>query len=219
MSVGYELLVAIIILAGAATLQFFRGRRLNILLMEHYLKSIEPILRPYQDKNYTWLGGYVGYRAMYAVNRKNIRTFEYTLVLLPRQSLLYFPISLLTSRHDKIFFVVRPYSQIKRNIHVIQKHYYRIKPKIEEEEILEKTTIEVKGVKYDVLYERKKDIGFIVRFLESMPNVKDVKHVSLTLSTNVFYVLLRPRPETARECAKKIVDFVNIRLKEHFEES
>jgi len=134
-------------------------------MMQHYLRSIEEIVNP-KDKEYIWIGGYVGFRAYYKVRENNIDKFEYTLTLLPRQSILYFPISKLINRHDKIYLVIHPYSKIKREAHLIQKGYYRIKPKIEDEEMLKKEIIEVNGKKYEALFEKRRDIELLKEFLQ-----------------------------------------------------
>ncbi|AHL22458.1 hypothetical protein [Thermococcus nautili] len=207
------LFAIIFVIAGASTLQFYKGRKLNIQLMEHYLRSIEEVVKP-EDKDYVWLGGYIGFRASYKVNRDNIRKFEYTLTLLPRHSLLYFPIALLTSRHDKIYFVIRPFAEIKREAHLIQKGYYRLKPNIENEEFLQRETIEIAGKEYEALYEKKRDVVKLKELVESLSKPHNVKHVSLTPKTNVFYVLMKPEPETIEKDVEKLVRFTNEKLKE-----
>ncbi|WP_297506063.1 hypothetical protein [Thermococcus sp.] len=209
-----QLLIAIIIfVAGIATLQYFRGRKLNLLLMQHYIRSIQDVIKP-EDKDYVWLGGYIGFRANYKVNRDNVRRFEYTLTLLPRHSLLYFPIALLTSRHDKLYIVVRPFAQIKREAHLIQKGYYRLKPNIENEPLLQREEIEIAGKRYEALFEKRRDLDKLKSLLESLPKPHNVKHMALTPKTNVFYVLMKPEPETIEESVKKIVEFTNRELKE-----
>ncbi len=207
------LFAIIFVLAGISVIQYYRGRRLNLLLMEHYIKAVKGVIKP-RDENYTWLGGYIGFRAEYKVNHDNIRKFEYTLTLLPRHSILYFPISLLTSRHDKLYIVVRPLAQIKREAHLIQKGYYRLRPNIENEDFLRKETIEIAGKEYEALFEKKRDIENLKEFVESLSNPHNVKHVSLTPKTNVFYVLMKPEPDTIAEDVEKIARFVNERIKE-----
>jgi len=207
------LFAAIFVLAGISVIQYYRGRKLNLLLMEHYIRAIKDVVKP-EDEDYTWLGGYIGFRAEYKVNRDNIRKFEYTLTLLPRHSILYFPISLFTSRYDKLYIVVRPFAQIKREAHLIQKGYYRLKPDIENEDFLQRETIEIAGRKYEALYEKKRDIENLKELVESLSTPHNVKHVSLTPKTNVFYVLMKPEPDTIGEDVKKIVRFVNERIKE-----
>ncbi|WP_457753608.1 hypothetical protein [Thermococcus sp.] len=211
--VSPEFLMVLMVLAGVASIQFFKGRKLNLMLMQHYLKAIEDIIKP-KDKEYVWLGGYIGFRAHYKVSEGNIDKFEYTLTLLPRQSIFYMPISKLISRHDKLYIVVRPYSQIKRETHLIQKRYYRIRPKIEDEELLQKDFIEIEGKEYETLFEKRRDVELLREFLQGFSKPENVKHVSLTPKTNVFYILMKPEPETIQDDIRHIVRFVNEKLKE-----
>lgn len=207
------LLLAIMVIAALTSIQFYKGRKLNLRLMDFYLRKIEEIVKP-EDKDYVWLGGYIGFRANYKINRDNLRKFEYTLTLLPRHSLLYFPIALVTSRHDKLYIVVRPFSQIKRETHLIQKGYYRLKPDIENEPLLQREEIEIAGKKYEALFEKRRDLDKLKSLLEGLPKPHNVKHVALTPKTNVFYVLMKPEPDTIEESVRKIVEFTNTELKE-----
>ncbi|HIP75484.1 MAG TPA: hypothetical protein EYH24_02860 [Thermococcus paralvinellae] len=206
-------LMVIMVLAGVASIQFFKGRRLNLMLMQHYLRAIEEVIKP-KDKEYVWLGGYIGFRAYYKVNEGNIDKFEYTLTLLPRQSIFYMPISKMISRHDKLYIVVRPYSQIKREAHLIQKRYYRIRPKIEDEELLQRDFIEVNGKQYEALFEKQRDVELLREFLQGFSKPENVKHVALTPKTNVFYILMKPEPETIQDDIKHVVRFTNEKLRE-----
>jgi len=207
------LLLAIMVLAALTSIQFYKGRKLNLQLMDFYLRKIEEVVKP-EDKDYVWLGGYIGFRAEYKVNRGNIRKFEYTLTLLPRHSILYFPISLLTSRHDKLYFVIRPFVEIRREAHLIQKGYYRLKPDIENEPLLQKETIEIAGKEYEALFEKKRDIENLRELVENLSKPHNVKHLSLTPKTNVFYVLMKPEPDTIGEDVEKLVRFANEKIKE-----
>ncbi|ANF21783.1 hypothetical protein [Thermococcus piezophilus] len=213
MEITSGVILALMVLAAISSIQFFKGRKLNLALMQHYLRSIEDVVKP-ENKEYIWLGGYVGFRAFYKINRDNIRKFEYTLTLLPRQSILYFPIALLTSRHDKLYIIIKPLSQIKHEAHLIQKDYYRMKPKIENEEFLQREIVEIAGKKYEALYEKKRDVELLKYLVESLSKPHNVKHVSLTPKTNVFYIFMKPEPDTTEEDIKKIVEFTKRKLKE-----
>ncbi|ASI98615.1 hypothetical protein [Thermococcus celer] len=206
-------ILAIMVLAAIASLQFYKGRKLNLQLMYHYLQTIEEVVKP-EDKEYVWLGGYIGFRANYKVNRDNVRKFEYTLTLLPRHSILYFPIALVTSRHDKLYIVVRPFAGIKREAHLIQKGYYRLKPEIENEPLLQREVVEIAGKKYEALYEKRRDIDNLKALIESLSKPHNVKHVALTPKTNVFYVLMKPEPDTIKEDVERIVRFTNEKIRE-----
>ncbi|ALV61877.1 hypothetical protein ADU37_CDS01780 [Thermococcus sp. 2319x1] len=214
MKVTPELLLLIMALGAIATLQFYKGRKLNLTIMDYYLRTIEGVVKP-KDKDYVWIGGYVGFRAFYKVNEGNIDKFEYTLTLLPRQSILYFPISKLINRHDKIYFVVKPYAAIRREAHLIQKGYYRLKPKIEDEELLQREIVEVNGKQYEALFEKRRDVEMLKEFLQGFSKVENVKHISLTPKTNVLYVFMKPEIETIEQDVRHIVRFVNESIREN----
>ena len=203
---------AVMVLAAVTSIQFYKGRKWNLQLMDHYLRSIEDVIKP-EDKDYVWLGGYIGFRASYKVNRGNIRKFEYTLTLLPRHSLLYFPIALLTSRHDKLYIVVKPFANIKREAHLIQKGYYRLKPDIENEPLLQSEEVEIAGKKYEALFEKRRDMEKLKSLVESMSKPQNIKHVALTPKTNVFYVQMKPEPETVENDVREIMEFLNREIK------
>jgi len=214
MKITPELLLLIMILGAIATLQFYKGRKLNLTIMDYYLRTIEKVVKP-KDRDYVWIGGYVGFRAFYKVNEGNIDKFEYTLTLLPRQSILYFPISKLINRHDKIYFVVKPYTRIKHEAHLIQKGYYRFRPKIEDEELLQREIIEANGRQYEALFEKRRDIEMLKEFLQGFSKIENVKHISLTPKTNVLYVFMKPEIETIEQDVRHIVRFVNGSIKEN----
>ncbi|MDY6986265.1 MAG: hypothetical protein SVE93_07730, partial [Candidatus Thermoplasmatota archaeon] len=98
-----ELIFLLLLLSAVAMYHFFRGRKLNLLIMSKVSKDLEEALKPV-DKEYTWLGGYVGFKARYKLRNAEV---EATLTLLPRHALLYFPISLIVTKADKLYIVVR----------------------------------------------------------------------------------------------------------------
>ena len=202
----------LMVLAAIASLQFYRGRKVNVKLMENSLKIIQKIVEP-KDKDYVWLGGYVGYRAYYKIQRENIDNLNITVTLIPRQSAFYYPIALLTSRMDKIYIVAYPYTKIERETHLIQEKYYHLRPHIDNEPLLQKDRVEIKkgeeSIFYNALFEKKDDAEKLRKFVNGLSNPKDVKHVSLTPSTNVFYVFMRLNINTLEEDMKHIVKFVN----------
>ena len=209
------ILFVIMVLAAVASLQFYRGRKINVKLMEESLKIIQKIIEP-KDKDYVWLGGYVGYRAYYKIQRDNIENLNVTVTLVPRQSAFYYPIALITSRMDKIYVVVYPYTKIEREVHLIQEKYYHLRPHIDNEPILQKDRVEIKRGKdnifFNTLFERIEDAEKLKRFVEGFSNPRDVKHVSLTPSTNVVYVFMKLNIDTLEKDMKNIVKFVNEEL-------
>ncbi|MCD6087565.1 MAG: hypothetical protein J7K11_06335 [Candidatus Hydrothermae bacterium] len=87
-------------LSGFIYLQFLRGRRRNLERIRRCSAILEKIFQP-ADKTYTWIGGVAGFKAEYRL--RDTRKLYATFALLPRQSLLYFPISKLIFRADRLY--------------------------------------------------------------------------------------------------------------------
>ncbi|WP_290596336.1 MULTISPECIES: hypothetical protein [unclassified Archaeoglobus] len=204
-----DVVAALLLLAGAAVIQFFRGRKLNLALVQFYASQSVEVFKPV-DKTYTWLGGYIGYRASFEL--EDGTKLEYTLTLLPRHSLLYFPISLLTNRHDKLYLVFR-LKELGGEAHLIQKGYYRLRPSIENEITLLKEVIRIAKRDYEAIYDKKSYVEWIVKFIEGFSRPENVKHVSLTPSTKVLYVQMKPEPETFRKDMEHTYSFLRANMK------
>ncbi len=199
-----EIISILIILAGVTVLQFFRGRKLNLQLVEFYMKATIASFKPV-DRNFVWLGGYIGYRAYFDL--EDGLKLEYTLTLLPRQSLLYFPISLLTNRHDKLYLVFR-LRRLNGEAHLIRRGYYRLRPKIDDEVALRKEVVRIHDLEYELLYDKREYAELLVNFIEGFTKVGNVKHISLTPSTKVLYILMKPEIESIRNDLEYIYEFV-----------
>jgi len=89
--------------SGLIYLQFIRGRRKNLDLIKRCSATMENVFRP-ADRTYTWIGGVAGFKAKYEF-QDGVKLFA-TFVLLPRQSLLYFPFSKLIFRADRLYLTL-----------------------------------------------------------------------------------------------------------------
>ena len=72
------LLPVLIVVAVGVTAGYFFGRKTNATLMKAYANALENSLKPI-DQDYTWLGGYVGYRATYKVKNDIVKQVKATL--------------------------------------------------------------------------------------------------------------------------------------------
>jgi hypothetical protein len=89
-----------------------------------------------------------------------------------------------------------------------------MRPNIENEDFLQREIIDVAGKQYEALYEKKRDVIKLKELVESLSKPHNVKHVSLTPKTNVFYVLMKPEPDTIERDVEKLLRFVKEKLKE-----
>jgi len=180
----------IVILAGVATLQFFYGRKLNLALMKNIVITLEENLKP-KDQLYTWLGGYIGFKAEYDVEDVTIEKIEATLTLLPRHSIFYLPISKATLRGDRLFIVFRSRYPIKGDVHIIRKGLYRFGKGIDDPMEYFSEIVLLNGVEYEIFFKKREDKDRLINLLSGLPAEK-IKHFSITPSTRVVYAFITP---------------------------
>ena len=205
-----QIIVILLVIGGIITLQFFQGRKINLLLMKKYVQGFEKNLN-IKDKTYVWIGGYAGFRAHYELNDSSVKKLELTLTLLPRQSLLYLPISLITRKHDRLYIVLRSRVKIDTDVHIIKKYYYFLGADIDEARELEKGEIVLGENKFLTMYRNLKDLDKLMELTKKTFNPDRLRHIGLVKSTNVLFALIKPDPnETPKEIKKLVENFKNI---------
>jgi len=184
-------LLAVVVAAG-----YFLGRRKNLFLMKRYAKVLESALKP-DDQQYTWLGGYIGFKAEYKGKWGVVNKVRPTLHLKPRLSLLYYPIALLTMRHDKLYIVMETSRKIQGEAHLIRKGYYRIiGPNIENEEKFRRTDVNLGDRDFQLFDQNRKEGERLLGWAQGLTiDFNRVKHLSFTSSTNVIYAFIEPRED------------------------
>jgi hypothetical protein len=191
MSVTSWLFPLLIALAIVTTAQYFLGRRKNLILMREYADAIEDALKPI-DKTYTWVGGYIGFKAEYKVKQEVVKTVKATLHLKPRLSLFYYPIAKLTIRQDKLYVVMKTSKDIAGEAHLIQKGMYRmIPPGIEHVEKFHKKDVKLGDRDFEMLYQDGKGERQLLPWAQGLKvDFKRIRHLSFTSSTNVIYAFI-----------------------------
>ncbi len=94
-------IILIFIVAGGLSYGFYWGYKKNLAIMKKTARLLEEYFTP-TKKYYTWIGGVVGFEAQYFL--LDGRKIHVKLILLPRHAILYYPISLLLHKGDKLFF-------------------------------------------------------------------------------------------------------------------
>ncbi len=210
MGVTTWILPVVIVIALLTTAAYFMGRRHNVLLMRMYAGALEQALKPV-DQKYTWIGGYIGYKAEYKVKDEYFKQVRATLHLMPRMSMMYFPVARFTMRHDKLYFVFECKQSLPGEAHLIKKGQYRfVPPGIEHEEKFRRREVTVGGVEFQLLSLDTRGERELLRWAESL-RVSDysrVKHLSFTSSTNVVYAYVDPGEELIAAVARTAPEFV-----------
>jgi len=199
-----ELMVLIMVIAVIAVMQFFKGRKLNLMLMEFTARKLEEVLKP-RDKIYQWIGLYVGYRAVFKLLYKTLNRAEVTVLLIPRQSLFYYPIAMLTSRFDKLFLVYWFNRPFYKEAHVVRKGYYRkgIKRVIKNIESLRVDRLNIMGKQYYLVYNDASVVDVLVKFVKSLSEPHVVNHIAIVPSNKTLYLALKLKPQVLEEVLRK----------------
>lgn len=200
-----------IVLSAILTLQFFKGRRINLVLMKTYLNEMESILS-IKDKEYTWIGGYVGFKAGYKIDHPRFSFLESSIVLTPRQSLLYLPISLLLFRGDRAFFLLTPRDKrVSHEVHIIREKAFWFIPKIKRRNELHERNFSLFGTNFRAFYESETTLDRVLRVLRRYKgNPKVIKHLALVPSTNRVYLHLRPMVGELKEFLRLLLDNLEV---------
>ncbi len=205
MNVNSLVFPVLVIFAVVVAAGYFLGRRKNLVLMKRYANVLENALKP-DDQQYTWLGGYIGFKAEYNGKWGVVNKVRPTLHLKPRLSVLYYPIALLTMRHDKLYIVMETSKEIQGEAHLIQKGYYRIiGPNIENVEKFHRRDVNLGGKDFELFYQERKEGERLLSWAQELTTeFNHVKHLSFTSSTNVIYAFIEPKEDLITTLLKKM---------------
>ena len=204
----YDFFIIIFIIAALAVLQFFKGRKINLLLIEFTARKFEEILKP-KDKEYQWIGLYVGYKARFNILYKSLRKVEAVVTLIPRQSLLYFPIAMVTSRFDKLYLFFRYNRPFDGEAHVIRKYYYRLglRRVIKGIERMKVEDIKINGKTFHLVYNDAKLVEKLVRLIREMSKPHIINHIAIVPANNSIFLSAKLTPKTFEELLSKVYRF------------
>jgi len=174
----------LVILGLAASLQYWRGRRLNLTLIRELSRQMEEALQPV-NKNYTWIGGYVGVVTEYDLKHEIYEKVKGTISLLPHHSLLYFPISLLLGRRDRVYILIYPKRKLKGKAHIAIGKIKDIS------KVSFKDEIELKGVVVERRYDSKEEIDFLTKIMSQLEDPSSVELLAANVEENAYYARLR----------------------------
>ncbi len=205
-SIAVYLFIFIALIAGLSTLQFYRGRKQNLKILEHSIRVLERSFKP-KDKNYTVIGIYIGYDATYKVIHDMIKNIKAVVLLLPRQSLLYMPIAKLTSRFDKVFLIIN-YKKDKNfpgEAHLVKKRYYRlgIKRTIKGIEKMRIERISIGTNKYYLVYTHRSLVEKLINFAKQLEDPSIINHLAIIPKNKRLYLAAKLVPDQLEELAKK----------------
>ncbi|MBE3598667.1 MAG: hypothetical protein IMX02_07680 [Limnochordaceae bacterium] len=182
----------LVLLGGAAYLQYLWGRRANWRIIRNTAAECERALRP-KDQRYTWIGGLIGYRADYVVRRGDLNRVEATLTALPRHSLLYFPVSWAWRRYDALYLLWRPNMPLRSRAHAYLVAPGVLAPRIRDVAALHEAWVTGGGHRYRLLYSGEQSRRLLTRLVEAGASPL-LRHVSINPEEGAVYCRVVARP-------------------------
>ncbi|NPA70114.1 MAG: hypothetical protein GXO26_04835 [Crenarchaeota archaeon] len=120
--IGLYIFAGIVALSGVEVYQYFRGRRMNMEMIRDSIRILEETFRPV-DKEYQMVGLYVGYRAK-LIRNEEPKNIIVSFLTLPRYSTLYYPISRILNKGDRVMMVLNYEKDIGRGeVHLCDKKF------------------------------------------------------------------------------------------------
>ncbi len=208
MNISIEALLIIFALSGIAVLQYFKGRRFNLELMKYTTTVLEKKIE-HVDRVYRLVGLYVGYRAVFWINRGYLNRLEVTVLLAPRYSALYYPFSKLITRFDRVYLTYWFDKDIIGEAHIVREGGYKkpLNKVIKNMDKMQYSETIIKGYRFHLIYQNQHAIRKLVRFVETLRDPSSIIHVALVPQNNSLYIFSKLDVYTFEDLVEKSYRF------------
>jgi hypothetical protein len=207
---AFYLLIAATVLL---TLGFSWGRRWNKRVLMNALDPLLEIFRA-RDQQFTNIGGQTGFHAnIIPGNARTVRRIDVTITLLPRQSWLYMPFSLLTRKFDRmqtIFFFNKRGRTLREEAHLIEARFERMMGnRIENAESLSRETVEWGGRTFHRYSAGERSRTALIDLQTRLGEPLTLRHAAIVPQSERAYVFVIPRYGTVPPVMKAVRDWLN----------
>lgn len=181
----------------ALTFGYTWGRRWNRRVL---VNALDPMLEIFKarDQQFTNIGGQTGYHATIVPgNSRGVRRIDVTVTLLPRQSWLYMPFSLMVRKFDRmqsILYFNKRGRKLREEAHLIETRFEKMMGnQIEHADRLECETVEWGGRSYHLYAEGPRSRRWMEDFRNRLGDPETLRHVAIVPEQERAYVFLIPR--------------------------
>ncbi|MFA7565434.1 MAG: hypothetical protein WCY01_00270 [Alkalispirochaeta sp.] len=196
----------------ALTFGYIFGRRFNRRVV---MTALDPLVQVFnaRDQQFTNIGGQTGYHAnIVPGNMRSVRRIDTTLTILPRQSLLYLPISLLIRRFDRMqtFFVFNKRGTvIREEAHLIDSRFEKMMGnRIENAASLNREDVVWGGRKFHLYSASPVSRKWIQNLMNRMGQVDTVRHAGVIPGEERAYLFLIPKVGTVADRMTEFRDWL-----------
>ncbi|GAB1432554.1 hypothetical protein MASR2M29_11790 [Spirochaetota bacterium] len=183
-------LTALVLLAIAASGQYFFGSKKNRAISSRLSRDLEDSLKP-QTTNYVNIGGTIGYNFAYSMTVPWSKA-KGTFTVNARHSLLYLPLSLLFGIRDRFYMNLFTKKKLSGEGHIVSAAYLR-KANIDGIDSMKKTEVFQSGKKFFLLYKLPEMEKSLKELLDSMPEPVRLRHFCIYPETKTFFIYYLPR--------------------------
>lgn len=191
------------------TLGYFWGRKKNKALALSVFDDITNVIKP-DDQTFTNIGGAIGYHANFFIKRKSpISRVDVTVTFLPRHSLLYFPISKLIKRYDRLFITLYLRNDPSEEGHLIETKYDGFRrSKIINAHLLNKEEVRWGNYKFFLYYKSVKMRDNFMKFVDSNPEPGVIRHIAIIPDQKKCFIFMIPRKEQVASCLAPVYRWI-----------
>lgn len=194
-------------------LSFFWGKRTNHKIFLSAFNDLIRVIKP-ADQTFTNIGGLIGYHANFIPKKNIIEKVDATITLLPRQSLLYLPVSKLIRKYDRLFITIHLKSAPVSEGHLIETGYARFRgPKITNADRMERESIKWGGLDFFLYYEQQRMRGKLMDFVRNNPDPGVVRHIAVVPRERRCFVFMIPQRGEVAKSFGPVYDWVPSILK------
>ncbi|MDX9801276.1 MAG: hypothetical protein RBT69_08080 [Spirochaetia bacterium] len=184
-------IVPLLALALVATLGYFRGKKKNAWMSGWISREAEEAFKPL-DTEYVNIGGTIGYNFKYKM-KGMFREANGTITMLPRQSVLYFPVSLLTTKYDRYYLNLKADGKLAGEGHIVSEKYIKsARSLISGYESFKQTEYSSEGITFYLLSRTQSVEKLLVNFIEKTESIKHLRHFCCFPDNKNFFIFIKP---------------------------
>ncbi|MBW2557542.1 MAG: hypothetical protein JRD69_01665 [Deltaproteobacteria bacterium] len=177
------------------TFGYFWGRRHNREIFLSAFNDLMEVFRP-DDQTFTNIGGAIGYHANLFIRKKGafLSRVDATITMLPRHSWLYFPISKLIRKYDRLFIELYVKNKPEEECHLIETQYSRFAgAAITGTERLNKETVTWGAYTFHLYYETMETHTRLMDFINRNPDPGTIRHIAIVPAQKKCFIFMIPR--------------------------
>lgn len=177
------------------TFGYFWGRRHNRAIFRSAFNDLMEVFRP-DDQTFTNIGGAIGYHANLYIRKKGafLSRVDATITMLPRHSWLYFPISKLIRKYDRLFITLYMKHPLPEESHLIEAKYSGFMgSKIENASRLNREDVKWGKYAFSIYYESMMMRDNFVRLIDNNPDPGVIRHIAVVPNQKKTFIFMIPK--------------------------